>query len=493
MKALLINPPFQRLKGLEDIYFPLGLGCIAAVLEKKAVQTNIYNVEVPSPEEHLKTPSISLLLSTHQSYIKALRDRTHYVWGEITDVLHEWQPDIVGISVMTAKYTSAKIVSELVKEYRKDCVVIWGGPHPTVAPEDILRECQVDFVVRGEGEDTVCELIDLLAGYTTVEIIDGISYKRREKVIHNRNRELIKELDELSFPARHLLWRQEAYPPAAFGHLEAARGCPYRCTFCNTQAIWGRRVRKRALKNVIKEIKEIQNLYKTILFHFVDESFTIDRNYVLGLCRKIRDEKLDISWVCTTRVDRIDDDLLREMKQANCNAISVGIESGSQRMLKLIKKDISIDKIKTATNLLVKNNIDWHAYFMIGFPQETENDLQATIKMMREITPSTFTLSIYTPYPGTELFQLTKQYGLLSDNIDWSRFSHQSPENVFVKSISKEKFKLYSHYITKFVNKYNNSPISMLRRALLRKELYFKHPKLFIKLAMKPLRRLFHS
>ena len=500
MKVLLINPPFQRLKKIKKIFFPLGLGYLASSLVKNGFECKIYNVEVPKEAEILsEIIDNKSLLANHRNYVEAIRDGKHKVWQEVAETLRKFEPDLVGISVMTPIYGSALKISRLVKEYNKECKVVWGGPHPSVESGKLLLEEVVDFVIREEGEDTIVELCKSLNSgpHGDFTEIKGLSYKCNNDIVHNPARKLCNNIDKLEFPARSLLLQERLYPASAFGKLITSRGCPFECGYCSAYHIWGRHVRFRSIENVILEIKNVIERYKTREFYFFDDNFTLNRKYTSKLCEAMIDNKLDISWNCITRPDLIDNNLIKVMKKAGCCHVDIGIESGSPAILNRIDKKASLEQIRQASRILKANRMNWGAFLMIGFPDETERDIEMTMQFAKEISPISFEFSIFTPYPGTKLYALANELGLISEDFDWSRFSHQSPENHFTKNISKEKFSCYVNEFSTFVDSYNGSLRPLVRKAINRISFWRKQPDLFFKKAyssiLRKLKRKFYA
>lgn len=476
MRMLLIYPPFQRLKGLRHVYFPIGLGYINAVLEKEGFYSRIYNAEVPR-EKWSEEVTIPIMLRQHHEYIEALNNPNNPVWKEVSSVINNFNPDVVGLSVMTCKYGSALKVSHLVKEFNPECLVVWGGPHPTIQPREILKEQVVDFVVQAEGEETIAELCQhIAAGEKDFTNIAGIHWKKEGKIIANRPRSLIENLDSLPFPARESLLFSEYYTPADLSNIMTGRGCPFDCDFCGAKTIWTRKVRSRSVNNIIDEIYYLKEQYHTGEVFFWDDSFTINRKKILELCEIMVKKKVDVSWTCTTRVDLLDDKMLHMMKKAGCKKISIGIETGSPRILELVNKKSTLDQAREAARLLRKNHIDWEAFLMIGFPDETEEDIQQTIAFARELKPTNLCMSIFTPYPGSRLFEVARKYGLISNMMDWSRFSHQSPENHFVMHMDRKKFQEYVREFSDFVFRYNHSFQSRFNKLINNFSFEIRHP-----------------
>ena len=479
MRILLINPPFNRLKGIQSVYFPLGLGSLAAVLRKNGFKVGIYNAE--NPVEKLPEMSHVMLLEQHYKYIQALNDKSHFVWQEIQNILSMFKPDVVGISVLTAKYGSAVKVSALCKEFNPNVKIIWGGAHPTIQATEVLQNDFVDFVIRGEGEVPIVELCHTLASNAnSFSQIKNLSYKKDKEIVHVPSRDLISNLGDLPPLAKDLSLYPEIYSPANMGDIVTSRGCVFECAFCGAQNVWGRKVRFMPVQKVIDEITDVCKKYDTKRFWFWDDTFTVNRQHTFELCQKIIDEKLNISWGCTTRVDVIDDELLGIMKAAGCNLIEFGIESGSERILKLIKKNVTLAQITKAVGLVRKHKIDLKLFFMIGFPEETKEDIEQTKRLIKRLSARGVVLSIFTPYPGSALYQRTVELGLLPKNPDWSHFSHQSPENHFMKYISKEEFKQAVIDMADFIDQYNFSLLNAWRYFRVHVLHYIKNPREFL-------------
>lgn len=475
MKILLINPPFQRLKRVKTGGFPVGLGYLASALREAGFECMIYNAELPTREEGCLEHTDNLsLMKRHNEYIKSLSDKDHVVWKEIGSLLYAFQPDLVGITVMTAKLGPATEVSKLCKRYRKDCFVVWGGPHPTIQFREVMENEEVDFLVSGEGEETIVELCQLLSDnkYDALKNVRGLSFKHNGKIIQNSPRPLIRDLDTLPFPARDALLFPDRYSSASLGMAVTMRGCPFNCAYCCAPNFWGHKVRYRSIDNVVEELKQIESVYGVRELSFWDDSFTVNRRRTIDLCQKMIEANVNVVWECSTRVDLLDKELLDIMKGAGCRCIDVGIETGSNRMLQKIDKGISVNSIRNAIKLMEKAGMAWRAFFMIGYPEETKDDIEKTYELIRNIRPLKMWLSIFTPYPGTKLYNVSRTLNLIPEKPDWSNYSHQSPENYFVKYMKKEEVDLYVRRIAGFVDKYNND-WSFFAKRLWRKNSYW--------------------
>ena len=466
MKILLINPPFHRLKGFGHTYYPLGLGYLCAVANSLGIETQIYNAETPDINEGLNcSEHYNQKIKSHKKYIEALSDSQHYVWKEIGDVVSRYCPDLVGITVMTAKYAPAMKISEIAKNINRGNIkVVWGGPHPTICTKEVIDEPLVDFAVSGEGEETFAELlVELQRGKENFEKIKGLAYKKNGIPQINPPRELVHDLDKLPIPDRENILYPERYFAHSFGDMVSLRGCPFLCGYCSAKSIWSRKARYRSIDGVISEIRLVKAKFGSKNFYFWDDSFTLNRNRVIDICNRLINESLNISWGCTTRVDLLDEEILHLMKKAGCDYISIGVESGSDRILKIVEKDITVQQVKKAVEMIKKSKIPFEAFFMIGFPDETKEDIEKTFQLMKEIEGGAVCFSIFTPYPGSAQFDTAKKYGLIPEKINWSDYSHQSSENYFVKDISKEQFKEYVDKFSKWVDSKNTKDLNVGR------------------------------
>ncbi len=468
IKVLFINPPFQRLKGMAQVYFPLGLGYLCSYISRDSrVKAMIYNAETPDlSEKTMLYAKYREMLDLHDKYIRAIQDDSHYVWAEARKVIRDFKPDIVCVTVMTAKYGSALKISHIAKTANSSCKVVWGGQHATIDCERVLREPLVDFVVMGEGEITLKNLVDLIAGgretdHGSLSSVEGLSYKIGSKTFHNPRRKLIEDLDSLALPAKDKLLFKERYLPSTWGDIITLRGCPFRCGYCSAHNIWTRKTRYRALESVMEEIKSVISKYHTTEFNFCDDSFTLNRDRALKLCGLLKKLKPRITWWCTTRVDLLDDELVREMKAAGCISVSIGVESGSPGMLENMHKDITIEKIRNAAMLFDKHKLRYEAYFLIGFPEETKKDIEETFNFMKSLKRGRVCFSIFTPYPGTDQYDIARKHNLIPENPDWSRFSHQSRENHFTKNLSREELDYYVETISLWVDDNNSRNTSI--------------------------------
>ncbi len=263
--------------------------------------------------------------------------------------------------------------------------------------------------------------------------------KNKGKIIHNLAREAIQNLDDLPHPGNHLILNNDKMLPDDFGHIMATRGCPYGCIFCASHKIWGRTVRYRSVKNIVDEIQKIKNIHSPVFFTFQDDSFSINYKFVEELCELMIKENLKIRWICETRADLVSNDLIKLMRRAGCFRVILGVESGSVVTLLRIKKQLTKERVRQAVKICKANHMETSIYLMIGFPWETEKEVNDTVSFMEELKPRNAVFSIATPYPGTELYDICRNENLISKDPDWEKFFHQSPDMFLSNKLSKEQ------------------------------------------------------
>lgn len=395
--VLLIYPPYIYPKKSP----PIGLGYIASVLEKGGYSVKIIDMAV-SGMKHMD-------LGREVKMIK---------------------PKIVGISFMTNQYEEAVNVSAVVKRVNKHIPVIVGGPHVSASPHEILALKTVDIAVMGEGESSVLEVVDnyLKGKGDKLETIKGIAYKAEEKIYVNERREFIQNLDSLPFPAWHLLPLDRYSVPATGGSVAervftviSSRGCPNCCIFCDSHAVFGRKFRGRSAKNIFDELVYLEQNFGATQFDFVDDIITIDKNRVFELCALILKYSCKFKWMCNVRVNTVDLEMLEFMKRAGCVRIEFGVESGDTEVLRKLKKGITIEQIETAHGLAREAGLSIGSFVMVGNVGEDFDSVMKTQKLLHRIETDDVYISIATPFPGTELYEMAQNNGLVQVD-DWSRY-----------------------------------------------------------------------
>lgn len=457
-KILLIEPPFYKL--YKDTYslprYPLSLGYLAGTIKKETDwDVMVFNADFSVVHENFQ---VSYLAGPgFRSYLNNLKDPKAGIWQEIRGVISEYNPSIVGITAKSQTFASACVVAKIAKEFNDKIMVVMGGPHSSLIGREIFKSPDIDISVKGEGENTIVELINAIATDKALNGIRGILYRKNGEIIENPARGFIEDLDSLCFPyesASQVLKDYNKYPSFAFKNIFTTRGCPFNCFYCGSRYIWGRHVRYRSIGNIIKEIRGLQEKGISPL-HFDDDIFGVNKNYIKDLCLALIKHCPGIRWSCELHVKLADEEIISTMKSAGCFLIQVGVESGSNEILRLMRKNITIEEASRACKLMKKHNIEVHVFFMVGFPQETVQTLKATIRAMKKIDCDDLTYSVFTPYPGTESFEFCKKKGVIDDSYDVSYYNHQSPKNCFCINMSPARFRMFASSIEKMVDRRN--------------------------------------
>lgn len=298
------------------------------------------------------------------------------------------------------------------------------GIHVTALPEETLKRSKLDSVVRGEPEQTVADLADVLAGGGGTDRVSGLSYTSKDGIHHNPDRPFIDDPDLLPTPARDLLDERDYFlplPRRPYALIVPSRGCPHQCTFCAAHLYYGRKLRLRKAQRVVDEIQEVIERGTVRDIVMWSDSFTQDRRWVLDICDEITRRGLDVRWMCNSRVDNLDAEMARAMKRSGCTGISFGIESGDQRILDLMHKGTTTKQGRTAVATARAAGIPILAQFILGIPGETAESIKRTVAYARELDPDYAQFYCAVPQPGTALFEEAERKGYL-DTRDWSRF-----------------------------------------------------------------------
>ena len=363
--------------------------------------------------------------------------------------------EILMISILTATYDAVVELSNALKKRNPNLKIIVGGPHLATDSESTMNNKCFYVGVLGEAEYTTLELVQHVLKSKDIHNIKGILYMTKEGLIKNPPRELIQNLDELPMPAYHLLPSMDLYHPQihTYRHkpvvpMVTSRGCPYRCIFCD-QGIFGKRFRYTAGKKIVDQIEELQKRHGIREIAFQDDLFTLNKKRVYEMCDEIEKRKLKIAWSCISRADCLDRDLLKRMKKAGCWMIALGIESGNQEILDFIKKDMKLERIREVTDWAYEEGIKVRGFFQIGHPKETEQTIEETLNFAKSLKIYTAEFTISTPFKGTELYEIAKDYGTF-DTSDKSYFSKMfpvfTPKGLTQEFLLKKQKELHRRY-----------------------------------------------
>ena len=428
---------------------PLGLAYVAAALEKGGFQVEILDNYL------LKKPI-----------------------GNIKQMVRRLNPEIVGITCGSATYHRCVETAKAVKETLPSCKVVVGGWHPSYMPDSMLQHPEIDYVVMGEGERAMVELATHITkgeDEQAIATIAGVAYRCEEKMEKTAPR-FISNLDQIPFPARHLLPMHlydrtiEFLKVKPVEIMSIARGCPFNCAFCETKKLWGQTCRTFSPLRVVEEIDYLMNQYGSKGIYFINDNFTIRKKETAEICELIRKSKLGIEWACDTRADLISRDLLGKMKEAGCKTIWFGVESGSPRILKKLNKGITLEQTAHAFKLCRETGIQIACSFILGVPGETVKDMEATLKFAKKLNPDWCQFNIFIAYPDNSLYQEILQKNIY-DRLD-----------DFLLSVKAEDFDYNSLLVIqrRFHKEFNRSPKRILRR--IRREGFLN----FIRRRLKP-------
>jgi anaerobic magnesium-protoporphyrin IX monomethyl ester cyclase len=339
-------------------------------------------------------------------------------WKEIESLLKSERPDILGVSQFTHNRIESLRLAAMAKKMNPRCFVVFGGPHATHRYQEVLaRNRTVDAVVMGEGEETFLELAGCLMKGTPLEQVRGIALRNGNEIVCTSPREPLVNLDALPNPAAFYANAIGVDLHRQLEFIITSRGCPAACRFCSSPRFWGKTLRFRSPQSIIDEIRFVRDRYGLLYFSLRDDTFTADRERVMEFCRLLVREKLYILWNCQSRVNAVDEEMLCWMKQAGCECVQFGVESGSRRMLQEMGKRITTEQVRRAALATRRAGINLSIYLITGVPGETADDLQVTLRLIEEIKPSDGQVSPLVYYPGTALYEKGVKTGTIREDL----------------------------------------------------------------------------
>ncbi|PIW80287.1 MAG: hypothetical protein COZ98_03065 [Candidatus Omnitrophica bacterium CG_4_8_14_3_um_filter_43_15] len=462
MNVSLIYPLLSRSRSLIDenkqYWPPLGIAYIAAVLEKNGHKVNIIDRD-------------ALLRKNSMDFDRADR--------ETEAAIESINSDIVGIGGTTPTISDVFYVAKIVKSHNPKRIVITGGPHVTAEPESTLKDCDyIDGVVRGEGEFT---MLDLASGMP-FDLISGLTYRDKGQIFSNADRPLFQDMDSLPLPARHLLDMKFYTRPSRYisrnlnlrsTSIFTARGCPYQCNFCAGPLFYGRKVRFHSPQRVMQEIRTLIDMYAIEGLYFAEDMFLSDKARAQKFMELFKENKFNkkIKWFAQLRTNIVDRELLDMMKDSGCVQVEYGFESGSQRILDLMGKNVKVEKNIQAARITRSSGLRFQGNIITGYPGETEEDFNKTLKFLWKVRPNTISLNLFMPLPGTSVYKMLKEksmqvpsWDVIGDpegfNFNYADMPHKRFERLYMKARISTVLPINLFYFIK----YNlNNPIRLFK------------------------------
>ena len=406
MRVLLVSPSTVVHNPLVKTYatFPNGILYIAAVLEEHGHEVRVYdgNIDHRRPGDFIS-----------------------------------FKPDVIGFSVLTGPNMDAAIAqSREFKEIIPGSKIVWGNVHPSILPQQTLVESYIDYVVIGAGEYTLLELIEHLEKGDTLGDIKGLAFKEEGRIVINAPRPFIEDLDELPDPAWDLVDVNKYWSVT----LNSSRGCPFSCTFCYNTAFHRKYRGDFSAERIVAQMKHLRKRYGIKFIRFFEDNFTYNRTRLRQFCQLLIDQKVKIEWDCDSRAD-LDEKDIALMARSGCVSVALGVESGSPRMLKFLKKGTTVAKMEAAFWLFVKNKIIPRVNIMVGLPTETIEDFRLSKELLQRLDNPPNLYNRYVPYPGTTLFDYCIVNGLIASPqklTDWGNFTEMSATSVNLSNVPQE-------------------------------------------------------
>lgn len=439
MEVLLIQPgsPEEGSNELGSLQYPFNLGYLASVLRDTGHTVRMLDFNVIDIK---RLPSF----------------------------ISEYKPSMVGLTAMAPTIQTAEKIIKQVKSIDSRIATALGGVFASAMPIETMKNImELDYLIFGEGELTIVNLANRIAQKKSMRGVKGVVYRSGKKILMNQPQDLIKDLDSIPFPARDLLplelyakrhvVRGVSRRDMNVIEMFTSRGCPNQCIFCASNVVYRRTLRYRSYENIIGEIEECIKKYKANHITFMDDTFTINKALVRKICGFFKEKKM--TWDCNARVDCVNYELLKQMALSGCIRISFGVESGSNEILKKVRKNITVEQVVNAVRSAKQSGIRYvECCFMVGsHVDETPEDVKATERLIRKLNPDILALSIMCPFPGTEIYDMMIERGYLDRNPDWSQFTLYGNLNRY-KRITYMDSEQMARLQNKIVKRFYTSP-----------------------------------
>ncbi len=373
-------------------HFPVGINLLSTIINENSNYTSEV-ISFPNLLAEKKVPNNILLEKDYVTIVKYILNM---------------EPKIISFYTLGTSFFISLTIAKNIKKLNKNIKIILAGPHVSLCSKETLKTFDfIDMIAVGEGEQHVISILDYFNGKEEISNIKGICYRKSNEVLCNEPGPLLQDLDQLPM----LELKDEGLLRI---NIESGRGCPYNCTFCCTKTFWKRKVRLKSTNRILDEINHYMNRYNIKKFDFTHDLFTANKKYILEVCNKIIEMKMDIEWTCSARPDTLDEEIISFMGRAGCKKILLGIETGSQRMQRVINKNLDMSQVKKTIGLIQKHNIEIQINFIYGLPTEEEVDLLKSLNLIRycveELSIKEVTIFKCMCFPSTQIYRTERRH-----------------------------------------------------------------------------------
>ncbi|KKL62894.1 hypothetical protein LCGC14_2180580 [marine sediment metagenome] len=462
MNILILNPPAyqgvkfiregrceQRLSSFQFVMVPISLPLIAGLLGANGHEVKIIDTTVED-----------------------------YSLNRLEKKIKEFDPKLIIVNFSTTTFYGDIETVKFVKGLNNAHLTAIGT-HVTSLPQETLEQSLLDSVIRGEPEKIGLDLAEALEAKEALENVKGLSFKNGEKIVHNSARPFIKDLDELPFPARDLLKNDRYIMPISnkpYTLVVSSRGCTHNCIYCTAKQYYGKELRLRSAKNVVDEVEEVVDKFEIKNITMWSDTFTLDRDFVVAVSNEILKRNLNFNWMANSRVDRVDYDLLKLMKESGCSMLSFGVESGVQQILNNVKKGATLEHAEQAFDLCRELGIETIAHFIFGLPDDNMKTMYATRQLVKQLQCDWVNFYCAMAYPGSQLYKDTPKEDLPDKWEDYDQYSpnmkplptkHLTSNQVLeYRDMSFKGYFSDKHYLKRIENKFGEQAVNQIQEML---------------------------
>jgi anaerobic magnesium-protoporphyrin IX monomethyl ester cyclase len=435
-KVLLVDPPFHGFFEYDRWWYSFSLTQLAACLQEAGIETYVYDADKYCKKDPL-TKDRTEMVRRQEWYQKGVQNDNHYIWNNFRKVLKEINPSVIGVTTWTSKMQSTLKLLEICKSYDAGIKTCVGGYHASVVPDDFRDNPLIDAIFTGPAEKTL-----------PLWIINGC----KEKFIISDPKSV--DLKNIPSFSRESLLSPEHFSPNDMGALMTSRGCPYNCSFCSNNILYAQKYHMKNVELVRKEVEHVIDKYSPNHLFVADANFFVNLKETLKMAEVFK--YFRVPWGCEGRIDAINDDLVEKLIDCGCSNMSFGIETGTTRGMKIINKDITVEQVQRASEILNKHKITWKCFFIVGFPHETVEDMEQTRRFALSIKANYISINSYVPLPGTDIYKsLAPIFDKIKDEI--YQYNQLNPRTTFIKGISPDEYKELFLKITNDFDAYNRS------------------------------------